>query len=893
MAESAAGLLALTSNAAPRVRGRGKAPACIMGRVRERAQRRPREGIVMSQVVLILSCVRLRMRGCLPAGMGRRGSAAPVSSAALAACVAMAAAATGCGAPEQPPPLALHLVDLYEPASVSGSTAPARVDIPKTEWRFDGAPPGSTPPAAGHAGWDAIHDVAGLRVSDGRLAGRASGVLPILHVERTEGVESPDVLHSIEVRLRVSAGTTLSVGFSGEEEIDPKQVVTGAREFPFKNRSPLIPGDGLQTYTITPWRSLTSAGLRHVLLSPTDAAGATFEIESLRLIFRREYLAQVPSGVSWQGLAESYRETIVSRSPETIRFQVKVPEDSWLDLEIGSLEDEPVTFRVQVEEADGPASGGRILLERTLTRPHRWEPAAVELAPLAGAEVTLALTLTGTKEGSLGLWGAPVVRSRVTTGFAKARPAASGVEPPQGVILIWADTLRRDHLSAYGYKRETSPVLARMAKEGALFSDCLVNGTWTKVSTPALMTSLYPSTHGVLDFLDRLPAGVTTLAEVYRQAGYATLSMSSILFTGKMTNLHQGFEALHEDTSLPDQDSSKTAREYVDRLLPWIESHRDVPFFVFLHVSDPHDPYKPYAPYDTMWADPAKEEQHEKDLDRARESIADPLLRRFGMPTREEMEKAGLDPDLYAAHDRDWYDGSIRGMDAEIGRLLERLRGLGLEGRTLVVFAGDHGEEFLEHGRMFHGQSVYGELTNVPLIIWRPGAVPAGAVVGETVQIIDVMPTLLEASGLTSPDPMQGRSLLPLMTAAPGAGLQAAETGEAPAAFVEKNITLTPDGAPPPRDTESFAIVQEGWKLIHNTKAAPGRPEFELYDAGQDPLNQTDLASSRPEIVTRLAATLAKRLAEARAARLKPDAAGEGSLSAEELERLRSLGYIQ
>jgi len=706
-------------------------------------------------------------------------------------------------------------------------------------------------------------------------------------------VENPDVLHAIEVRLRVSAGSRLSVGFSGEKEFDPDQAVTGAREFPFKNTSPLIPGEKFQTYTITPWRSLTSPGLRHVLLTPTDAPGATFEIESLRLIFRWEHLAQVPSGVSWQGLAESYRETIVSRSPETIRFHVKVPQDSWLDLEIGSLEDGPVTFRVLAEETDLPAGGTRVLMERTLTRPHRWEPAAVELAPLAGAEVTLALSLTGVREGALGLWGAPVVRRRVTAGLSGTRPAASGVEPPQGVILIWADTLRRDHLSVYGYERETTPVLARMAKEGALFSDCLVNGTWTKVSTPSLMTSLYPSTHGVLDFLDRLPAGVTTMAEVYRQAGYATLSMSSILFTGRMTNLHQGFEALHEDTSLPDQESSKTAREYVDRLLPWIESHRDVPFFVFLHVSDPHDPYKPYPPYDTMWADPAKEAQHEKDLERARAGIADPLLRRFGMPTREEMVKAGVDPDLYEAHDRDWYDGSIRAMDAEIGRLLEKLRGLGLDGRTLVVFAGDHGEEFLEHGRTFHGQSVYGELTNVPLIFWRPGAVPSGAVVGETVQMIDVMPTLLEASGLASPGTMQGRSLLPLLGTRGGDGLHASETGVTPAAFVEKNMTQTPDGAPPPRDTESFAIVHEGWKLIHNTKAAPGRPEFELYEVRQDPLNQADVASSHPEIVTRLAGTLAQHLDQARAARLHPDTAVEGSLSAEELERLRSLGYVQ
>ena len=125
----------------------------------------------------------------------------------------------------------------------------------------------------------------------------------------------------------------------------------------------------------------------------------------------------------------------------------------------------------------------------------------------------------------------------------------------------------------------------------------------------------------------------------------------------------------------------------------------------------------------------------------------------FGMPTRGELEAAGFDPAAYVEHDRDWYDGSIRGMDAEIGRLVERLAELGLGRRTLLVFTGDHGEEFLEHGRTFHGQSVYGELSDVPLHLLAAGrACRPGATVAETVQTIDVMPTLLELSGLPVPE---------------------------------------------------------------------------------------------------------------------------------------------
>jgi len=472
------------------------------------------------------------------------------------------------------------------------------------------------------------------------------------------------------------------------------------------------------------------------------------------------------------------------------------------------------------------------------------------------------------------------------------RPSAAAKarsEPPQGVILIWADTLRRDHLGVYGYGRPTSPVLDRMAAEGVLFRDCVSQATWTKVATPSLMTSLYPSTHGVKDFGDRLPNAARTMAEVYREAGFATLSMSSILFTGQFTNLHRGFEVVHEDRSLSDRESSKTAREYMDRLLPWLESHRDVPFFVFLHVSDPHDPYRPYPPYDTLWADPSRREGHEKEAKDARKFINDPLLKLFGMPTWAELEAAKLDPRSYVGQDRDWYDGSIRGMDAEIGRLRQRLRGLGLDRRTLVVFIGDHGEEFLEHGRTFHGQSTYGELTGVPLILWGPAAVPVPAVVTETVETIDVMPTLLEISRLKVPPQVQGRSLLPLLASAGGTG-----PGRAPRpAISEKAATVEASGGPPPRDTESFAIVSAGWKLIHNTQRHPGDPEYELYRHDHDPLDQTELSAEHPEVIARLTRELRAWQAKAAGARLPPDSASTQAISKEDLERLRSLGYIQ
>jgi arylsulfatase A-like enzyme len=246
------------------------------------------------------------------------------------------------------------------------------------------------------------------------------------------------------------------------------------------------------------------------------------------------------------------------------------------------------------------------------------------------------------------------------------------------------------------------------------------------------------------------------------------------------------------------------------------------------------------------------------------------------------------------SQDRDWYDGSIRAMDVEIGRLLERLRGLGLAERTLIAFVGDHGEEFLEHGRTFHGQSTYGELTGVPLVLWGPAAVPPATVVEETVETIDVMPTLLDISGLARPSEAQGRSLLPLLRPAPGQrGTVRADARWTRRPAISEKAKITDPGGPPPRDTESYAIVSEGWKLIHNVERRAGEPEFELYHHAVDPLDQTELSAEHPERVERLARDLKAWQAHAAAARLKPDAESAQSMSKEDLERLRSLGYIQ
>lgn len=779
----------------------------------------------------------------------------------------------GCSPPEDGVPEAQRLVDVFTPEMVAG-TAPAGPPPARTEWRFDGG-------GDGLKGWEASAGVAGLRIEDGRLVGEGTEGFPVLRLRRSEGLDDTDPLSEVRVRMRSSAGKNLGFHFIGAEERGMDQVhLSGQIAFRL-TRTPLVPGE-MRDYVVKPTVALRSADIHQLLFQPADAPGARFEIESIRLVFRREVLAEKASGIGWEGVSDTYRETVAARAPEVVSWPLHLPARPRLELALASLDDRPVTFQVT---ADGVAQP---LLKRTLTTSMRWEEVAVDLDELAGRDVTLRLAVTADDPGTLGFWGSPVVRNRVDPAARYGAAASNGRPgPPQGVIFILADTLRRDHLSVYGHDRETSPLIDRLASQGALFQDTLAQGTWTKVSTASLFTSLYPSTVGVFDLPDRVPSSATTLAEVYRRAGFATLGFSSVSFTGKQSNLHQGYETLKETVSF---DFNKTARKYVDRLLPWIEDHRNERFFVRLHFFDPHSPFEPAAPYDAMWTEPSS---HRKLKEKVVPTIVNPARKALQLPSRQEVLDAVGDVDAYVAGEMGWYDGSIRAMDRELSRLFERLGELGLDEKTLVVFTADHGEEFLEHGRMFHGQSVYGELTNVPLIFRYPGVVPEGARIDETVQLLDVMPTLLDLSGLEIPRGVQGQSLLPLLARAAGPSWHNAN-GESwrPRPAISERPPIA--NATEPFDAaSSTAIVYDGWKLVVHREPREGVPERELFRHREDPLDAHDIAAEHPDVVERLEAMLDAWRREAEAARLPGDDEAQAEMSPEEIHRLRSLGYLK
>jgi arylsulfatase A-like enzyme len=252
------------------------------------------------------------------------------------------------------------------------------------------------------------------------------------------------------------------------------------------------------------------------------------------------------------------------------------------------------------------------------------------------------------------------------------------------------------------------------------------------------------------------------------------------------------------------------------------------------------------------------------------------------MGTRAELVKAGIDPFRFVEREIDWYDGSILGVDAEIGRVFAKIRELGIERSTVVGFISDHGEEFLEHGMHFNANSLYGEMTNVPLVLWGPGRIPAGRTVDETVQSIDLAPTLLELSGLAVPETMQGQSLVPLLE-------DNGRWRRRPAISERQKSEATRD----PLTANSTAIVWNGWKLIRNAERPEDRPEFELFDHRKDPLCLVNVADEHPEKVAELSKLLDGWHLWVKDRRLPTDAELTQGVSGEELERLRSLGYVQ
>ena len=422
-------------------------------------------------------------------------------------------------------------------------------------------------------------------------------------------------------------------------------------------------------------------------------------------------------------------------------------------------------------------------------------------------------------------------------------PGAGPSEPPPvNVVLIVIDTLRRDHLSAYGYELETSPALDRLAAEALRYDAAISQAPWTTPSIGALMTSRYPTALGIRGERNALSGELELLPEALAGAGYHTAGVISHSFLGSDWNFDQGFEVFNEEHVLGHAAvTSEGVTEVATRLAGQLAAEAE-PFFLFVHYFDPHAAYV----------------EHEASAfggagDYAGEVKSGLLFKELrGMTDRVDAE------DLHEI--RRLYDSEIRFTDGHIGRLLEQLRESGAWDDTLIIVTADHGEEFLDHGQFGHAKSLYEELVGVPLLIKAParlGITPG--VVEEPVALVDLYPTILEVTGVPGPDDLEGEPLLPV---APLGRPIFTETG---------------------RGGRGFAVVDGGLKLIVQRDGS-----CELYDLHADRAEQTDLAEARPADVERLGA-LVEEWREAQRGKVKGGA--KVQLDRERSKRIENLGY--
>jgi len=320
------------------------------------------------------------------------------------------------------------------------------------------------------------------------------------------------------------------------------------------------------------------------------------------------------------------------------------------------------------------------------------------------------------------------------------------------LILILVDTLRSDHLHAYGYSRETSPHLDALARRGVLFEQAISAAPWTLPSAMSLLTGRLPSSHRVENDGMKLAPGIPILAEVLKQSGYATSAVVSHIYVDSPFGFQRGFDRFYDFGLSRDYrfeaGLEPIASQVTDHVLKEVRRMgKERPFLLLAHYFDPHWDYDPPPPFDKRFTG-----DYTGSMTGAYQSFS-----AYALPGTV-MAPADLQ------HLRDLYDGEIAYTDEQIGRLLQSLDQEGVAANSVVVVVSDHGEEFKEHGSLGHGRDLYDEVIRVPLIVADLRKPLQERRVKEEVRSIDVFPTLCALAGVPPPRGVQGVSLIPFLS---------------------------------------------------------------------------------------------------------------------------------
>jgi len=483
----------------------------------------------------------------------------------------------------------------------------------------------------------------------------------------------------------------------------------------------------------------------------------------------------------------------------------------------------------------------------------RWFEGGLSLSAFAGREVEIRLEVSPPEQADLAIfpvWTMPVLRTGAPGPIADDR---------KSVLLVSLDTVRADHLGAYGYRRPTSPTLDAIAAEGTRFENAIAPSPHTVTSHATVFTGLHPfrtgvhsAWHGFTNRQTPVDPSLTMLPEIFQAAGYRTGAVTGGSILAPHLGFHAGFETFQEEH--PIETATLLAEE-------WLRRNAGSPFFYFFHSYEVHPPW------------------HRRHFVR----YPAPSDRFRGYRYQPELANADDATDEERRYMIDVYDSSVRHLDDHLGRLVSLLREMDRLDDTAIVLFSDHGEDLWDHHGFLHGHSLYEELLRVPLIVRAPWAAGPGRV-DETVALADVMPGVLDLCELRSKDAIDGRSFVPRMRG---------ETVPDRPAFSEAVCW----------SQERKSVRTDRWKYIRSypDQRMPGDydpllltvPDEELYDLAVDPDERDNQIERRPDVAAEMRRELEAIVPTDREAP-PPEAPGAGAAGEDEEIRasLAALGYV-
>jgi arylsulfatase A-like enzyme len=781
----------------------------------------------------------------------------------------------------------LHLEEHVDAATVVGSEVPT--DLPEPmEWRFD-EPQAEWQPAVP---WNPTMESPTLTFTEDALRVTFSEGTRNNNTGNTGGgiqLEVPGWNREDWAYLRVRARTSddvrgFRIGFnrregSGTEDESP---------WPWAHRgdwAPVVNDGAVQTYLVrADWSRETWKGdWRQVALWFWADEPASIDILSIGLIPKEANYGEAAAGAREEVRNRVYRRAIYTHTPGKLGYRVRVPEAARLDLGLGVLRDDaPVTFRITARHG----SETETLFEETYATKEGWGQRSVDLSGLAGEAATLTLEAESERAGTVALWGAPTL-----TGVGAARLP--------NIIFYVIDGGAADFMSVYGYNRRTTPNIERLAAEGVVFERAYSNSSWTRPSTASFMTSLHHSVMGgELNWNEPVPEEAVTMAEHMHRAGYQTAVFTANPNAGTLSNLQRGVDLFREnwdDFSYTGDNHKESSRFLHEGFWSWREAYPAEPYWAHFQTTDVHEDFPAVAPFSGLFVGPEQKKTWREWNDR--------LEGEHG-PYTDSYAKTGIDRVEFFTLHQAMYDETMAHNDYQVGRLVERLKAEGEWENTLLVIGADHSIDAAMHDMgiaildslppRWNRPMLRPTISRVPLIFVWPGHIQGGQRFDQPVSMIDVLPTILDLLDLPRPEVMQGQSLAPLLSGEEGWDPRPVildefevdrETGDL-RGLIEVvdgrwGASLEINPRPPEEDEDE-------------EEAARRRPvRLLLYDLWNDPFCVTSVHDERPDLVEKYTAFLEAQWEAHQALAQVFTRSGEVALTPEQLQTLRTLGYIQ